>query len=78
MLHPPPWNEISNDDITRELDHLHQKRHDIFRTGHAEAWRNHMERTMQLEVEYLRRFPHGVADAAEKLELYPQATTAQE
>jgi hypothetical protein len=73
MLQPPPWSEISNDDLVRELDHLHGKRHDIFRTGHAEAWQNHLGRTAQLEAEYLRRFPHGVIDAAAKLTLYDPA-----
>ncbi|HEX2073994.1 MAG TPA: DUF6158 family protein [Geodermatophilus sp.] len=76
MLQPPPWSEISNEDLVRELDHMHQTRHDIFRTGRAEAWRNHLERTAQLEAEYLRRFPHGVTDAADKLQLYPVGTTA--
>ena len=70
MLHPPPWSAISNEDLVRELDHVHAKRQEVFRTGRAEAWQNHLERTTQLEAEYLRRFAHGVTDAAAKLELY--------
>jgi hypothetical protein len=70
MLHPPPWSAISNEELVRELDHMHAKRADLFRTGGADAWRNHLERTAQLEAEYLRRFTHGVTEAAEKLELY--------
>ena len=72
MLHPPPWSAISNENLVRELDHLHGKRQDVFRTGRAEAWQNHLERTTQLEAEYLRRFPHGVTDAAAKLEFYAE------
>jgi hypothetical protein len=77
MLQPPPWSEISDEDLVHELDHMHEKRHDVFRTGHAQAWRNHLERTAQLEAEYLRRFPRGVTDAAEKLRLYPASATAE-
>jgi Family of unknown function (DUF6158) len=70
MLHPPPWSAISNEDLVRELDHMHGKRQEVFRTGRAEAWQNHLERTAQLEAEYLRRFPHGVTDAEAKRALY--------
>jgi hypothetical protein len=70
MLHPPPWSAISNEELVRELEHVHAKRPDLFRTGSVEAWRNHLERTAQLEAEYLRRFPQGVTDAAAKLEVY--------
>jgi Family of unknown function (DUF6158) len=76
MLHPPPWSAISNEELVHELEHLHAKRPDLFRTGSAEAWGNHLERTAQLEAEYLRRFAHGVTDAATKLELYPPGETA--
>lgn len=72
MLHPPPWSAISNEELVRELDHLHVKRQDVFRTGRAEAWQNHLERTSQLEAEYLRRFANGVTDAAAKLGLYTE------
>jgi hypothetical protein len=77
MLHPPPWSAISNEDLVRELDHLHGKRQEVFRAGRADAWRNHMERTAQLEAEYLRRFPHGVTDAEAKLEFYARDEAPQ-
>ena len=73
MLQPPPWSEITDDQLVRELDHVHGKRHDIFRTGHVEAWQNLLTRTAQLESEYLRRFPNGVTDAEAKLRLYDSA-----
>lgn len=73
MLQPPAWNEISDEDLARELDHVHQKRSDTFRTGHAGAWANLLDRTAQLEAEYLRRFPKGVVEAAEKLQRYEAA-----
>ena len=70
MLHPPAMAEISDEDLNRELAHLYEKRHDILRTGTAEAWANHRERTDQLEAEYVRRFPRGVTDAQAKLAAY--------
>jgi hypothetical protein len=77
MLQPPPWTELADDDVVRELDHMHQKRSDVFRTGSADAWRNHLERTTQLEAEYLRRFPRGVTAADEKLRLYSAGRSAE-
>jgi hypothetical protein len=70
MLHPPAMADISDEDLQRELHHLYEKRHDIFRTGSAEAWGNHRERTDQLEAEYLRRFTRGVTEAEAKLARY--------
>src|SRR4051794_27393910 len=45
MLQPPAMAEISDEDLNRELNHLYEKRHDILRTGSADAWANHRERT---------------------------------
>ncbi|WP_034508936.1 DUF6158 family protein [Blastococcus sp. URHD0036] len=70
MLQPPAMAEISDEDVNRELAHLYEKRHDILRTGSADAWANHRERTDQLEAEYLRRFSRGVAEAEAKLAGY--------
>ena len=70
MLHPPAMAEISDEDLNRELNHLYEKRHAILRTGSAEAWANHRERTDQLEAEYLRRFSRGVTESEQKLAAY--------
>jgi hypothetical protein len=70
MLHPPAMADISDEDLNRELAHLYEKRHDILRSGSAEAWANHRERTDQLEAEYLRRFSRGVTEADAKLAGY--------
>lgn len=73
MLHPSPWSEISDEELERELAHAHNKRHDTFVGGTAHAWDNLIQRTAQLEVEYLRRFPDRVAEAADKRRLYPSS-----
>ena len=70
MLQPPAMADISDEDLNRELNHLYEKRHDILRSGSADAWANHRERTDQLEVEYLRRFSRGVSEAEAKLAGY--------
>lgn len=70
MLQPPAMAKLSDEDLNRELNHLHGKRHDILRTGSADAWANHRERTDQLEAEYVRRFSRGVSEAEAKLAGY--------
>lgn len=61
-----PGADLSDDDLDRELRHVHEKRHDIFVDGTAEQLRNLTRRTGELEDEYLRRFPDRVTEAAEK------------
>jgi hypothetical protein len=63
MLHPPAMADISDEDLDRELARLHEKRHDIPRTGSADAWADPRERTDQLEAGYLRRCTRGVTEA---------------
>lgn len=61
-----PATELSDEDLERELKHCHEKWHEIFISGSAEQFRNLTLRTRELELEYLRRFPDRVRDAAEK------------
>ena len=71
MLHTPPWSEVPDEHLEREVAHAHEKRHDIFVEGTAAAWANLLQRTAELEAEYLRRFPNRIAEAAQKSALYP-------
>jgi hypothetical protein len=61
---PPgvPAAELSEDDLLRELRHLHETRHETFRHGSAGALEAHSRRTAQLEAEYLRRHPEREVD----------------
>ncbi|WP_432994141.1 DUF6158 family protein [Dactylosporangium sp. CA-233914] len=52
-----PAAELSDEDLSRELGHLHETRDDTFRHGPPQALVHHDERTAELEAEYLRRFP---------------------
>jgi hypothetical protein len=61
-------NDLSDDDLERELTHAHEKRHDIFLTGTADQLLNLTTRTRELECEFLRRFPERVHEATAKSE----------
>jgi len=61
-----PGADLGDDDLERELLHVHEKRHDIFVDGTAEQLHNLDLRTAELERAYLERFPDRVKDAAEK------------
>jgi Family of unknown function (DUF6158) len=52
-----PASQLSDDDLERELTHLHKTRHDTFLQGTEDALETHTSRMLELEQEYLRRFP---------------------
>ncbi len=58
-----PPEKLADEDLERELAHLHETRHDTFLHGHDDALKAHTERTAALEQEYLRRNPDRVVDA---------------
>ncbi len=61
MAHGVPAAELSDDDLEREVIHLHETRHETFLHGSEDALENHTERMLALEEEYLRRFPDRTA-----------------
>ena len=58
-----PPEQLSDEDLERELQHLHETRHDTFLHGSEDALKAHTARTTELESEYLRRNPDRVIDA---------------
>jgi Family of unknown function (DUF6158) len=64
-----PALELSDEDLERELAHVHEKRHDIFVTGTVDQLVNHGIRTRELERAYAQRFPERVKDARDKASL---------
>jgi hypothetical protein len=56
--------DLSVEDLMRELRSLHETRHDTLRHGSADALANHNRRLVELESEYLRRFPEREVDPA--------------
>ena len=58
-----PADQLSDEDLERELRHLHETRHDTFLHGSDDALHFHTVRTNELEQDYLRRNPDRVPDA---------------
>jgi hypothetical protein len=61
-----PALSLSDEDLERELAHVHAKRHEIFLEGNFDQLLNNTARTEELELAYLDRFPDRVPDAARK------------
>ena len=58
-----PPEQLSDEDLERELGHLPETRNDTFLHGSEDALHFHTVRTSELEAEYLRRNPDRVIDA---------------
>jgi hypothetical protein len=52
-----PPSDLADDDLRREMRHLHDTRHDTVLGGSESALENHTRRMLALEEEFLRRFP---------------------
>ena len=59
-----PAADLSEDDLMRELHHLHETRLDTLRHGSDDALDNHSRRTAELEADYVRRHPQREVDPA--------------
>jgi len=59
-----PTEELSDEDLFRELGELYRTRLDTLRHGSAASLEHHDERMGQLEQEYLRRRPEREVDPA--------------
>jgi hypothetical protein len=57
-----PGPQLEDDDLDRELEHLHQTRHEVFLHGSAQALAHHTQRLEELEREYLNRHPEREVD----------------
>lgn len=49
--------QLDDDDLRRELAHLHETRHDTLLGGSESALTTHTERMLALEHEFILRFP---------------------
>ncbi|MDP9434907.1 MAG: DUF6158 family protein [Actinomycetota bacterium] len=54
-------SDLDDDDLRREVQHLHETRHHTLTTGSESALQAHTERMLALEQQFLRRFPHDGA-----------------
>jgi len=53
---------LSDEDLIRELRHLHETRSETFFHGSDDALEHHTSRTQELEREYLERNPDRQVD----------------
>ena len=53
--------ELGDDDLVREVTHLHETRHEAMRGASESAFEAHTRRMLELEQEYIRRFPEDSA-----------------
>ena len=60
--HAVPPITLSDPDLLRELGTLHRTRHETLRHGSDHAWARHSQRTEEVELEYLARFPDREVD----------------
>jgi hypothetical protein len=67
-----PAEQLSDDELSRDLEHVYEKRYDMFRNGAADQFRNNVQRMAELEAEYLSRFPDKVVDADAKRRIGPE------
>ena len=56
-----PADQLGDDDLRREMRHLHDTRHDTVLSGSESALETHTQRMLALEQEFLRRFPEEAA-----------------
>jgi hypothetical protein len=52
-----PPADLSDDDLRREVERLHETRHEVMLNGTEDAFGAHTRRMLELEQEFLRRFP---------------------
>jgi hypothetical protein len=73
-----PPTELADDDLRRELEHLHQTRHDTVLDGTESALETHTERMLALEQEFLRRFPQEGAPDPQRTRAGSRENAGQE
>jgi hypothetical protein len=56
-----PASDLADDDLDRDLAHLHETRRETFLHGGEESLNVHTSRMLELETEFRRRFPERVA-----------------
>jgi hypothetical protein len=70
--------DLDDDDLRRELKHLHDTRHDTVLAGSQSALENHTQRMLALESEFLHRFPLESAPQAQRTRAGSRDAAGQE
>jgi uncharacterized protein DUF6158 len=59
-------SELEDEDLRQELGSLHRTREDTFLNGSEQSLEEHTRRMLELEEEFLRRFPRETEPAARR------------
>ena len=73
-----PAEQLDDQDLRRELQHLHDTRHQTLLSGSETALQVHTERMLELEREFLRRFPAESAPDPQRTRAGSRANAGQE
>jgi hypothetical protein len=73
-----PADQLADDDLERELAHLHETRHEAVLNATQDALERHTARMFELEAEYLRRFPDRAAPDPGRTRAGARARAGQE
>ena len=65
-------SDLTDDDLERELAHLHGTRRETFLHGTEDALETHTRRMLELEQEYLQRFPDRVVPDPHRVRATPR------
>jgi len=57
-----PGEALGDEELDRELEHLHETRHAVLLHGSEQALTHHTQRTEELEHTWLRRHPERAVD----------------
>ncbi len=56
-----PAGALADDDLRRDVETLHRTRHETMLHGSEDAFEAHTRRMLELEQEFIRRFPSEAA-----------------
>lgn len=73
-----PAGGLHDDDLRREVEHLHATRHETMLHGSEDAFLTHTTRMLELEQEFIRRFPAEAAPDGRRTRAGSRAEAGQD
>lgn len=73
-----PAGGLYDDDLRREVEQLHRTRHETMLHGSEDALQNHTARMLELEQEFIRRFPLEAAPDGRRTRAGSRAEAGQD
>lgn len=73
-----PGVALADDDLRREVETLHRTRHETMLHGSEDAFEAHTVRMLELEKEFIRRFPAEAAPDGRRTRAGSRAEAGQD